>query len=173
MDTEKISAETEETIQWLIQLLTTFNQDSINLVPFEESWTAGQLVNHVILVCSGFLRIMNGPVKETERRPDEMKEKIRNDLLNFTSKLKSPEFVKPPVAVYKKSQLLQSLEDIKEKFNCALQTLDLTQTCVGLQLPLYGYLTRLEAIYFIIYHTQRHTNQLHKIYKALPAGDER
>lgn len=62
--------------------------------------------------------------------------------------MNSPDFVRPENTSYKKEVLLRSLEDIKASIDQAIQTLDLTKTCLTFELPVYGFLTRLEAIYF-------------------------
>ncbi len=81
--------------------------------------------------------------------------------------MKSPDFVVPPDIYYKKEDLLRSFEDINERINQALQTLDLTKTCLAFELPVYGFLTRLESLYFILYHTQRHLHQLKNIHQKM------
>ena len=83
--------------------------------------------------------------------------------------MKSPDFVVPPDIYYKKEDLLRSFEDINERINQALQTLDLTKTCLAFELPVYGFLTRLESLYFILYHTQRHLHQLKNIHQKMAA----
>lgn len=70
-------------------------------------------------------------------------------------------------AYYEKAYLLGALQDIKAGLDHAVTTLDLTKTCLAFELPVFGYLTRLEAIYFVIYHTQRHLHQLKNIYQQV------
>ncbi len=119
MNTKEIRTEIGGTITELLQLILAFDHEQLNVVPFEGSWTAGQLAKHVIMSGSGFVKIMNGPVKETERKPDEMAAIIKRDFLDFNTKMKSPDFVVPPDTSYKKEDLLGSLEDIKSKINMA------------------------------------------------------
>ena len=167
MNTKEVLTEIDETITEFCQHISSFTQEQTNVVPFEGSWTAGQLAMHVIMSASGFLEIMNGPVKETERKADELVATIKKDFLDFNSKMKSPDFVVPPDTSYNKEELLHSLEDIKAKIKQAIETLDLTKTCLAFELPVYGFLTRLEAVYFILYHTQRHIHQLKNIHQKV------
>ena len=44
--------------------ISSFNDDEFNIVPFEGSWTAGQVAKHVLLSASS-LRVLYGPVKKT------------------------------------------------------------------------------------------------------------
>lgn len=114
----------------------------------------------MIISNSGFIEMMNGPVKETKRNPDQFVEEIKSDFLDFSTKMESPDSIKPPVDNYDKKELLDSLTDIREESDRAVKTADLTKTCILFQLPEFEYLTRLEAAHFMLYHTQRHIHQL-------------
>lgn len=155
--------EMQNTMNKFQQLVSSFNQEQLNRVPFEGSWTAGQVAQHIIMANSGFADVLNGPVKDSERSADEQVEKIRRDFLNFTIKMTSPDFILPLNKEYRKDKLLKKLEDIKTNVSDAVADLDLTKTCLAFELPVYGHLTRWEAVYFLIYHTQRHTHQLDMI----------
>jgi len=124
------------------------------------------------LSVSGFEKTINGSVAETERAPDALKDKIKASFLDFTIKMKSPDFIIPADKNYKKDELLKILENFRLKINLAIETLDLTKTCLAFELPVLGFLTRLEAIYFILFHTQRHIHQLKNICQKLKATNE-
>lgn len=167
MNKEQIAKETEETMTGLSALLSSFSQEEINSVPFEGSWTAAQVVRHLILSNSGFLEVLYGPDKETDRPADQKVEQVKADFLDFTTKMQSPDFILPKAMIYDKTILLSTLEDIKTKFAIVIDTLDLNKICMAFELPGYGHFTRWEAIYFVIYHSQRHSHQLKNISQKL------
>jgi hypothetical protein len=167
MDKEKIAKEMEETMTVLSALVSSFSQEEINSIPFEGSWTAAQVTRHLNLSNSGFLEILHGPDKETDRPADQKVEQVKADFLDFTTKMQSPDFILPKAVIYDKAVLLNALEDIKAKFAVVISTLDLSKICMAFELPGYGHFTRLEAVYFVIYHSQRHSHQLRNISKKL------
>jgi hypothetical protein len=167
MKTQEITKEVNEALSGLITLLSRFDQEQINVVPFEGSWTAGQLAQHMVKANSGFADILKGPVKDTERKPDEVIPKIKGDFLNFNIKMKAPDILIPEAKNYDKNELVSGLKRIRENVVNAAETLDLTKTCVAFELPVYGYLTRQEAVAFVTCHTLRHTHQLKNIYQKL------
>ncbi|MBC7888415.1 MAG: DinB family protein [Ferruginibacter sp.] len=167
MLSKEMLSEVDGTISALMQLTDSFSQEQFNLVPFEGSWTAGELAKHMVMSNSGFTEILNGPVKDTERNPEELVEKIKTDFLNFNIKMESPAFVVPPKGNYIKEDLLNALRDIQTKIGEAIQNLDLSKTCMAFGLPGYGFLTRTEAISFILYHTKRHIHQLENIHEKI------
>ncbi|KIO78785.1 hypothetical protein TH53_01475 [Pedobacter lusitanus] len=162
-----ILTDTDQTFNNLVKTVSSFDEGQLNEIPFEGSWTAGQVVQHLILANSGFIEVMQGPVKETEREPDQLVTRIREDFLNFATKLQAPEFILPLPIDYSKTRQLGTLENIKSGLLHLIETTELDKTCLTFELPVYGFLTRMEAVYFVNYHTQRHNNQLENIYQHL------
>jgi len=168
---EKVVKEAEGTLSALENLLSAFNEKQVNEVPFPGSWTAGQLAEHLIMANGGFVEVINGPTTETSKPADIMIESIKKDFLNFNVKFDSPAFISPKNKEYNRSDLLAKLKEIRSNISDVITKLDLTKTCTSFELPVYGFLTRLEAVYFIVYHTQRHTQQLKNIYSKLNTAD--
>jgi DinB superfamily len=164
---KKVINEANETLLALENAFSKFDTLLLNKVPFEGSWTAGQLAEHLVLSNSGFLQVINGPVGETDKPADLMVETIKKDFLNFDVKYDSPKEIYPEDKTYNPSELLENLRQIRAGISEAAGNLDLTKTCSAYEMPGYGFLTRLEAVYFVIYHTQRHIHQLKNIYSGL------
>lgn len=167
MENKLIANQANEALTGLIDTLAAFKDEQINKVPFEGSWTAGQLAQHMVMANSGFADVLNGPVKDTERNADEMVPKIKGDFLNFNITMTSPDFLKPEVKEYNKDELLSALKNIRKNVADSTEKLDLTKTCLAFELPVYGHLTRFEAVSFVVYHTQRHIRQLKNIYNKI------
>ncbi len=117
MNTQQLSADINKSFDELIRIVSAFDQEQINVIPFEGSWTAGQVAEHIILSVSGFEQVMNGPVAETTRAPDESKNEIKAMFLDFNTKMKSPEFIIPEDKKYEKGALPDLFEKYKAKIN--------------------------------------------------------
>jgi hypothetical protein len=167
MNTDKLLAYFNEIFSDLENSILLFDEHWFNQIPFEGSWTPGQVVQHIKLSAGNFAHVLNGEVATTERPIDEKVAILKDIFLNYESKMKSPDFIKPPFDNYDKEQLLGEISAIKRDIAKEIPTLDLSKTCLAFELPRMGHLTRLEAIYFVIYHTQRHVNQLKNISKNL------
>ncbi|WP_316804439.1 DinB family protein [Pedobacter nototheniae] len=164
---EKVYKEVDDALSTLQTLFADFDQQQVNVVPFEGSWTAGQLAEHMIMANGGFTALLKGPVEETNRPVDLAVAKIKEDFENFDIRMEAPSFVIPPVKDYNREALIKKLNQIRLDIANAVDQLDLTKTITEWQLPGYGYLTRLEAVYFVAYHTRRHNRQLANIYRKL------
>jgi hypothetical protein len=163
MDTKATSSETSQTFTELLEILSSIQEEKFNTIPITGSWTAGQLAQHVILSAGGFVQLLNGPVKDTERDPEANIPNLKAMFLDFNTKMKSPDFIVPEDRHYDKQELINTLQEIKAGLLKAIETLDTTKTCTAFELPASGYITRAEGITFAIVHTQRHVHQLKNI----------
>lgn len=164
---KELQSEFKTVTNELMQLLASFSNEQLNTVPYEGSWTAGQAAKHLVMVGSGFVELLNGPVKETERAPDEMVVAIKEGFLDFSTKMEAPEAVRPAITSYEKESLLASLEKINEAIVKAIQTGDLSETCIAFEIPVLGFVSKVEAVNFVISHTKRHLRQLKRIQDAV------
>lgn len=152
----------------LLELLSSFPQEQFNRVPFSGSWTAGQVAEHLRKACSP--EILFGKTTLTERDPAAMVEPLKKLFLDFTIKMKSPDFIYPEEKHYDKQELHQALETAWTDIRRAADTLDLSETCIEFELPGSGPMTRFELISFMVIHTQRHLHQLRNIREKMATG---
>jgi hypothetical protein len=153
----------ESTAAALIEILSSFSEDNINTIPFEGSWTPGQVGEHIYKSMSGVSQVLQGAVKPTERDPGEKIQSIAGLFLNFNEKFKSPEFIIPSNHPHDKKLLLKSLTLTMDEVGTNIKKQDQSATCLQFELPGFGELTRLEWNHFIVVHTQRHIHQLKNI----------
>ena len=166
-DINKTLVEINKTFEEFMLILSSFYDEQINKIPFEGSWTPGQVTQHIIMSVSGFAELMGGTEEETTRQPDAHVANIRAAFLNFDVKMQSPGFIIPPVKNYNKAELLLTLDQLKSQLNQLIPIKDMTKTCTDFELPMLGYLTRTELANFIEVHTKRHLHQLKNIYSKI------
>lgn len=164
---KEILSEMTNTTAKLLQTISSFPEENFNTVPFEGSWTAAQVSDHILKSVSGIHELLYTTTKPTSRQPDEKLESIRAMFLDFSTKMKSPDFVLPRNTPLEKGRVLTAWEGTKAKITEAVKTLDLSATCTAFEIPGFGEFTRSEWAWFAIYHIQRHTHQLKNIYDVL------
>jgi uncharacterized damage-inducible protein DinB len=142
---------------WLTEKMT---EEEFTAIPFEGSWTAAQVCEHIIKSNKSIVNALKTEGTIIARSPDQRIREIRDLFLDFTNKFQSPASVVPTQLNYKKETFVYDLrkttEDAKE----------LSKTVNGFEainVPGFGELTKLELLYFIIFHTQRHIHQLKKV----------
>ncbi|MBV8252600.1 MAG: DinB family protein [Chitinophaga sp.] len=160
METTPLVTSIDHVNTQLQELLSAFTTAQLNMVPFEGSWTAAQVAEHIQKSVSA--DILYGTVEKRAPQEDKL-EGLSQVFLNFDIKMKSPDFIVPSDRFHQKEELLTDLHDRWLKIKEAAQTLDLSLTCTDFEIPGVGYLTRYELIGFFVVHTTRHIHQLKNI----------
>jgi hypothetical protein len=163
-NTDEILSATATAISELSDLMLNVDDDKVNTIPFEGSWTAPQLLRHVIKSINGMTKVMQTDAKTADRNPAERIEQLKSIFLDFSRKLTQPDFIIPEEQVYEK---LSSVDEIKQaffRFKTSADRARLNDLVEGLPL---GPITKLEIIHFVLYHTQRHLQQMKNICDAL------
>lgn len=161
---KELSVELRKTVDEMTELFSTIDEDKVNTIPYEGSWTAGELLRHVAKATRGLHEMLGAPTRSLERDPGQRIEEFAAIFLNFSTKMKSPDFIIPEKKLYERQY---SIDQFKKNFiglEDAIQQADMSQVVEGLP---FGEITKLEMLYFLLYHTQRHLHQLHKIHDAL------
>lgn len=167
MNTNEVKQEFDQTFTTLLEKLSTFDQSKINLKPAPEKWSAAQVAQHLIVSGSGFSVFLTGETQISEREPNYMVERIAGELLNFEIKMEAPDFIIPEEKDYRKDELLAKLKEVRAEIVQTAETENLSKTCLAFEFPGWGYLTGLETLAFVTYHTQRHLRQLDNISKSI------
>jgi hypothetical protein len=163
VNTKELFISLDETWVELIEMISSTNEASINAVPFEGSWTAAQLATHVTKSNKAIAQGLHMEGKVAQRNPEEGVPHLKKIFLNFATKFQSPEFIVPESKLYNKelvaTALKKSIEQLKEERN----TVKLIEI---INLPVFGEITKLELMHFVLYHTQRHIHQLKEILRV-------
>jgi hypothetical protein len=158
--TENLLEEFEEATSTFFTLLSSFDQQQINTVPYEGSWTAAQTGEHVFKSDSMLLDWLTRATQPTLRAPDEQVAGIRATFLDFSTRLESPKEIVPTESTHEKEALIGALRSTRERLRKVISNDDLTLTVSS---PIFGEPTKLELVNFVVVHTKRHSNQLRKI----------
>ncbi|MEO7046718.1 MAG: DinB family protein, partial [Ferruginibacter sp.] len=146
---EALSSITEAITQ-LTKLMSSVDEDKINTIPYEGSWSALQLLMHVAKSIDAMSNALQIDGKPTERDPGERIEELKKVFLNFSNKLQSPEFIIPEAGIYERQPTIDKLNDAFALLRENVETANLNQLVEGLP---FGPVTKLEIIYFTLFHT--------------------
>lgn len=167
LNKKELLASFDNTTSELLQTLSSFNEEEFNTVPFEGSWTAGQVAEHLLKSGSGITKLLSGNTKPTERPIDNNVEVIESIFLDFTKKAKSAEAIWPSDEPKEKEKLIGTLKATMEHIRETADSMDLSLACMDFPFPTLGEFTRWEWITFVICHTKKHIHQIKNIYKKI------
>lgn len=135
-------------------------EDRMNSSPFEESWTIAQVADHLTLSNHSVAKALSLTGVPVNRAPDERADELEEIFLDFSKQYKAPEFIMPTTELYLKNELLQRL---RESFRAIKETAEQTDLFVLINHPAFGDISKLEILYFVWFHTQRHLRQVKNI----------
>ncbi len=164
INTEKLFASLDETWNTFFNLVSSVNEALINVVPFKDSWTVAQLATHVKKSNNAIIQGLQMDGKPCERNPTQREEELKKTFLDFDAHYQSPDFIVPNNKEYKKAAVVEQLENSIEKLKHLRSNTNLVAI---INLPIFGEITKLEILYFVLYHTQRHIRQLKNILQVI------
>jgi DinB family protein len=168
IDKQDIARQVRRTGSSMLEAFAAFDEHQVNTPPADGGWTAGQVVEHLLL-SAGLLDVITGRTATAGREPDEKLDAIRDLFLDYTVRLQSPEGIRPTAGPYEKREMLEKLKLVWVRQGEAVRLLDLSKVCLDFEFPVFGHLTRLEWIMFYVYHSQRHLRQLQRLFAAIQA----
>lgn len=164
LNTSTLFSSLEKTLSDLLQLISSTDSSTINMIPFKDSWSAAQVVAHITKSDKAIAQSLDMPGKDVERDPAERTGELKKMFLNYDTKFKSPEFILPNQDGYKKEILIEDLQKSIGQLIAVGNTVKLSQI---ISLPAFGEITKYELLHFVVYHTQRHIHQLEKILERI------
>ena len=169
MTTEKIEAkeildQLDETTSAFLNVISSFTEEEINTIPFQKSWSAAQVADHVMQSTDSMVNSLNTKGKITLRSIDEGVQGLKDVFLNFDTKLQSPKFILPGKDLYNREELIEKLNNSFWQLKTLSNTVDLSET---INHVVFGDITKLEIVHFVVYHTQRHIHQLKNIFQTV------
>ena len=169
-DKSELLSSIAEAVLSLNDLMSSLDEGEINSVPYEESWTAGELFSHVTKSINGIAKAMEKEAQPSPRDPGERIAELKKTFLDLSHKMKSPEFILPAKGPFEKQTAIEELSNALQQLRQSAGNADLATAVKGFPL---GDVTKLELLHFILYHTQRHLQQMHKISVALKENNKR
>jgi hypothetical protein len=163
-DKKELLASIHDPIVRMLDLMSPLDNIKVNRVPYKDSWTAGMLFRHVSKSLNAMSKAMHMDGRPAGRDEGEKIPELKKTFLDFSSKMKSPEFIVPENGHYEKQAICEELNNSFDHLKQSTANAELPDLIEGLPL---GPITKLEILHFILYHTQRHLNQMKKICEAL------
>lgn len=161
---EQLIPQIETTFNKIIHVLSPFDNEQLNKSLDNGSWSAGQVIDHVLKSVS---ELPDQTTKPAVRFHDQKVQPVKKLFLDFDIKMESPEFIIPEKRMFDKDELIKALLQVQSAHIKLAKELDLTVLCLDFELPTFGFLTRYEWLSFFIFHIQRHTHQIQNIYRGL------
>ncbi|HET9824965.1 MAG TPA: DinB family protein [Chitinophagaceae bacterium] len=164
IEIEKVFVSIDDTTSRFLELVSSFNSENINTIPFENCWTVAQVAEHITRSNNSIICSLQQNGKIISRSVDQRVQGLKDVFLNFDSKLQSPRFILPTRDIYERAAAIRELKTSIEELKETARKIDYQE---GINHAIFGEITKLELLHFVIYHTQRHLRQLTNIHRQI------
>ncbi len=160
INTEVLFRSLDATSNELMQLVQDEKEETLNTVPFVNSWTAAQVLIHITKSNRAIVQGLQMHGLPAERDPEQNTDHLKKIFLDFKAKYNAPDFIVPEDGYHNKEQIINALELSIRNLQTGRNETSLSEI---IDLPIFGEITKLELLHFVLYHTQRHIHQLKNI----------
>lgn len=160
---KQLAEQLKQTRDGFLAALEAFSADEFNTVPFNGSWTPGQVAQHILLSINGTGQLTTGPTQPADRDWKQNAAQLTSIFLNFDIKMHGPDFVQPDDQPRDQQEIIAQLRNGFDRLVDVAANEDPAVICTASEFPTMGYLSRFELLTFADVHTRRHTHQLQNI----------
>lgn len=168
MDKLQLLSDLEISTLQLLQCLSNFDKEKFNFSPDGKTWSAAQIAGHLLMLEVIANKALKGETIPTNRPPDEKINLIKTVMSDVNTKRIAPEVVQPSAELKDPQLMIEQIKFQRELLKKTISEMEMTEACVSFKHPGIGTLTRLEWVYFTIFHTERHLQQLQRLENHLP-----
>jgi hypothetical protein len=153
--------ELEQNTQAVEQRILSLNETEFHFSPSPEKWSPSEVLAHLSIL-EGFInQVVIGETEIGTRASEEMVPLIHSTFLNREGKMVAPEVITPKPGIRKsQEEMLNKFRRNRNHLIELLQEHDPTLLCKNFKHHFFGELTRIEWGYFVLYHGQRHLQQM-------------
>ncbi|CAM3973216.1 DinB family protein [Mesobacillus zeae] len=159
-----------ETRNNLVKEITLLSDVQFNSKPDMNKWSIAQVCHHLVLVEEASIKAIAWGLKEIDSTQKERK-KVHLILSDRTKKIKAPKIVEPDVGPFEVQQIIDLLNDSRNKLMTFLCTIEDKSILAekSVKHPAFGELPLDQWIEQIYLHEQRHIEQIKEIKLLLDA----
>ena len=166
---QQLNTDLDNNTNLLLDILDTVPAAKLQLKNPRTEWSIMECAEHILISEQAVAKALQGPSHPIEdRAPDSKLEELNKNFLEFDQRLRvssDPETLDGGYDNIK--SFSQAFRQNRELIKEALQQAPLEWLCEKLEHAKFGYLTRLEWAYYLIYHTERHLQQINRIEASL------
>ena len=156
---KKFQATTEE----LVKLIERFDSQSFNRKPSEEKWSAGEVVEHLLIFDIRLNEILTTATQPTDRDLAEKLTAINARVSDRQNKIDAPPFLIPSNTGQSPEILSEKIQVERLKICTVIEKTDLSLHSKEFPHRLFGELTVYEWVNLVDTHTRRHMAQLEEL----------
>jgi hypothetical protein len=168
LDKVRIISELDSSTKSITDKVTGLSNEKFNFRKEKGAWSIGDCLEHLVITEQSAKNILLGPVKYYNRDYDAKLSVVKKAFGDDTKKFAASILLLPSESSKIPEKMINDYIANREDIKKVVEKEDLTVLCDAFRHKLFGHFTRLEWIYFVIYHSERHARQIERIISSLP-----
>jgi hypothetical protein len=152
-----------KTTEELTLLIEQFDHETFNRKPATGGWSAGEVVEHLLIFDIRLNHILASATQQTDRNIAEKIPVFTARVSDRANKIDAPPFLLPEPGIKLSGELIEKIKAERKKILSAIEENDLSLHSKEFPHRLFGELTAHEWINLVDVHTKRHLEQLHEL----------
>lgn len=152
-----------KTTEDLAQLIERFDHETFNYKPLSDKWSAGEVVEHLLIFDKRLTMILADATHATDRAINEQVAVFAPRVTDRINKIVAPPFLIPTPGIKSAAELIQQIREERKKIVMTIEKQDLSLHSKEYPHRFYGEMTGLEWIKLIDLHARRHMEQLNEL----------
>ena len=167
MEIQEINHNLKETRDELLGILKGLNRDQLHMKKDSDSWSIGQICQHLIKTEELFVVAIKKGLKSKEDSFIEKKE--LEFLLDRSKKIVAPDIAKPTDEIIEYNEIIDKLKNSREKLYEILNTMEDPSVLSRRHFihPVFKEMLLIDWVETVYLHEQRHIKQINEIIKGL------
>jgi hypothetical protein len=168
-DIHKLCTDLDNNTQLFLDILDTVPFDKLHLKNEQTAWCIMDCAEHLLIYEQEVIKALGGdaePVKD--RAPNSKVGDISHSFLEFDRRLRvsgDPDTLEGGFTNV--ADFSHTFRQNREAIKAVLRREPIDWLCKDLEHPVFGFMTRIEWVYYLIYHTERHLQQINRIESSL------
>jgi hypothetical protein len=160
MDKQVIFQELDTATALLTKAVALFTLEKFNEKP-PGKWGASQIMEHLVMTESSINNLLGKSIGDAGKPPGKKLEMIHSVMVDDNNKYNAPEIFLPP-GRFVELNIVDRLAEIRNGLKEIISASNLDEM-ISIKHPGLGSLTRIEWIYFLIHHSNRHARQIENL----------
>lgn len=168
-DINKLCTDLDNNTRLFLDILDTVTPEKLHLRNEQTEWCIMECAEHVLIYEQQVVKALEGaaePVKD--RAPNSKVSDISHSFFEFEKRLRVTGNADTLQGGYgNMADFSKTFRQNREDIKAVLHKEPVDWLCKDMEHPIFGFMTRIEWVYYLIYHTERHLQQINRIEASL------
>jgi hypothetical protein len=167
-DIHKLKADLDNNTRLFLDILDTVPAEKLQRKNEQTAWSIMDCAEHMLISEQAVVKTIQGDAIPVEDRAVNSKvADISHAFMDFDRRLRvtgEPDTLKGYDNI---ADFSEAFRQNRETLKATLEKEPVEWLCKGMEHPIFGFMTRIEWVYYLIYHTERHLQQINRIEASL------